>query len=61
MTQPANSYMLALRPDNENGVSLVWRTKENGKDVAYCMEPARSNWQRVEANVLSLLPLDREL
>ncbi len=62
MVQPANSYMLALQP-NETGRSrsLVWRTQEDGKAVEYKSEPARSNWQRFKANVLSLLPFDREL
>ncbi|HTD04571.1 phospholipase D family protein [Undibacterium sp.] len=62
MVQPANSYALALRP-NETGkpAGLVWRTQESGKAVEYDKEPARSNWQRIKVNMLSLLPLDKEL
>ncbi len=62
MVQPANSYTLALRPnDAGKAPSLVWRTQENGKAVEYDTEPARSDWQRIKANSLSLLPLDKEL
>lgn len=62
MVQPANSYMLALRPNDAWGSpSLVWRTQEDAKAVEYDTEPARSGWQRFKVNVLSLLPLDKEL
>lgn len=62
MVQPVNSYMLALRPNDAGGSpSLVWRTQEGGKAVEYDTEPARSHWQRIKVNVLSLLPLDDEL
>jgi len=62
MVQPANAYMLALR---QNGAgmepSLVWRTRKGGRAVEYDTEPARSDWQRVKANILSMLPVDDEL
>jgi putative cardiolipin synthase len=62
MVQPVNSYMLALRPNKAGWApSLVWQTQENGKAVEYDTEPARSDWQRLKVNVLSLLPLDKEL
>jgi putative cardiolipin synthase len=62
MVQPVNSYMLALRPNKAGWApSLVWQTQENGKAVEYDTEPARSDWQRFKVNVLSLLPLDKEL
>jgi putative cardiolipin synthase len=59
---PANSYGLALHADDV-GVSshLLWRTQENGRAIEYDREPARSDWQRVKVNFLSLLPLDNEL
>lgn len=57
MTQPENAYRLVL----DEHKNLVWRTRENGKDVEYFSEPARSDWQRIEANALSLLPVDDEL
>lgn len=62
MVQPANSYLLALRPNDAGGSpSLAWRTQEDGKAVEYYTEPARSDWQRFKVNILSLLPLDKEL
>jgi cardiolipin synthase C len=62
MVQPANSYSLALRATEAGGApGLVWRTQEGGKAVEYDTEPARSDWQRLKVNFLSLLPLDKEL
>ncbi len=62
MVQPANAYRLALRANDVPGTSsLVWQTREEGRAVEYDAEPARSIWQRIQVNVLSLLPLDREL
>jgi len=62
MAQPANSYVLPLRPNGAEGSqSLVWHTREDGKDVEYDTEPARSDWQRVKVNSMALLPLDKEL
>ncbi|HET7774890.1 MAG TPA: phospholipase D-like domain-containing protein, partial [Azospira sp.] len=62
MAQPANAYRLELRPsDNGSAPELIWLTQENGQAVEYGVEPARSTWQRIKANILTLLPLDREL
>ncbi|MCK9382343.1 MAG: phospholipase D family protein [Sulfuritalea sp.] len=62
MVQPVNSYLLALRPNDAGGTrSLAWRTQEDTQAVEYETEPARSDWQRLKVNVLSLLPLDSEL
>jgi putative cardiolipin synthase len=59
---PANSYALALRKNPAGGApELIWRTREGGKDVEYDKEPARSDWQRMQVELLTLLPLDREL
>jgi putative cardiolipin synthase len=53
---------LALRQnDPASSPTLVWRTQEYGKAVEYETEPARSNWQRIKAHFLSLLPLGKEL
>lgn len=62
MVQPVNVYMPALR-DNGAGKtpSLVWRTQEGGETVEYQTEPARNEWQRINADILTLLPLDDEL
>jgi putative cardiolipin synthase len=62
MVSLPNSYELKLRPrDGGRSPGLVWRTEEQGKVVEYDREPARSNWQRLEVDLLSLLPLDDEL
>jgi putative cardiolipin synthase len=62
MVQPVNSYGLALRPNDAGGApKLVWLTQEDGNAVEYDIEPARSEWQRFKVNVLSMLPLDKEL
>jgi putative cardiolipin synthase len=59
---PANSYALALQRDPKGGSArLIWRTREGGKDIVYETEPARSPWQRMKVEFLSLLSLDREL
>ena len=59
---PANSYALALRKDPAGGApKLIWRTREDGKDIDYDSEPARSAWQRTQVEFMSLLPLDGEL
>ncbi|MES2103804.1 MAG: phospholipase D family protein [Pseudomonadota bacterium] len=62
LAQPVNAYVLELRAgDAGQAASLVWHTKEGGKVVDYDVEPARSSWQRTKVNMLSLLPLDKEL
>jgi len=62
MVQPVNAYTLALRPgDVGRAPSLVWRTREDGKAIEYETEPARSDWQRFKVDLLTLLPVDKEL
>jgi cardiolipin synthase C len=62
MASLPNSYTLALLPrDLGRSPSLIWRTDEDGQAVEYDTEPARSDWQRAEVHLLSLLPLDKEL
>ena len=62
MTSPPNSYELTLLPrDGDRSPRLVWRTQEDGKAFEYDREPARSNWQRLKVEFLTLLPLDDEL
>jgi putative cardiolipin synthase len=59
---PENSYGLALQADDVGGSPhLLWRTQENHRTVEYDREPARSEWQRMKLNFLSLIPLDNEL
>ena len=58
MVQPENSYQLIL---GDNHKDLIWRTRKNGINIDYDAEPARSGWQLFKADVLSCLPIDREL
>lgn len=63
MVRPQNSYSVELRHPDARPASgkLTWTTVENGISVEYESEPARNGWQRFEARVLALLPLDSEL
>jgi len=59
IAQPANSYVLMLSPADGTGPShLVWRTLEDGISVDLDQEPDVTFWQRLQADMLSLLPLD---
>ena len=57
MVQPENAYSVELRDQRH----LVWETQEGGKTVRYDREPARGEGQRLQVELLSFLPLDREL
>lgn len=59
MVQPVNSYKLALSPNSAS--ALRWNTQEGEAAIEYVTEPARSNWQRMKVNILTLLSVDDEL
>ena len=62
MTEPQNSYVLALRahhPGDKPG--LIWQTREAGQMVEYWHEPARRRWHRLMVRLLALLPIESEL
>jgi putative cardiolipin synthase len=61
MVQPAKAYQVLLHRNGAQPPTLIWRTQEGGMPVDYAREPARSAWQRIKVNLLSLLPDDREL
>ena len=62
MIRPDNAYALNWREAVGGAPAhLVWDTREDGKDVEYTQEPARSSWQRFDLRFLSWLPLDHEL
>jgi putative cardiolipin synthase len=62
MVRPDNAYALSWREAVGGAPAhLVWDTREDGKDVEYTQEPARSAWQRFDLRFLSWLPLDHEL
>lgn len=59
ITQPANSYVLVLSEvDGFGQRHLVWRTVENGMRVDFDQEPNVTFWQRLQIDMLSMLPLD---
>jgi putative cardiolipin synthase len=62
MAQPENVYVPAWREPGAGATGhLVWDTREDGKDVEYLREPARSSWQKFKLTVMSWLPVNREL
>jgi putative cardiolipin synthase len=62
MAQPANAYEVLLQANRSGkGRHLIWRTLEEEVLVDLQSEPARSLWQKFQAGLLSLLPLDSEL
>ncbi len=61
MVKPENCYTLELKPSGGASPRLVWKTRENGRDVEYTREPARSEWQRFEDKLLEILPIESEL
>ncbi len=62
MAQAANAYELRLQSEHSSGKQhIIWRTLENGQMVDHQTEPERSGWQKIKANLFSLLPLDDEL
>jgi cardiolipin synthase C len=62
MTNPDNVYVPAWREPGAGAPGhLAWNTRENGKDVEYLREPARSSWQRFKLTLMSWLPVNREL
>ena len=62
IAQPANSYVLRLGDADAMGRRpLVWRTQENGMAVDFHEEPAVTDWQRLQVDLLAILPLDELL
>jgi putative cardiolipin synthase len=59
ITQPANSYVLVLSDADRFGQRhLVWRTLEDGARMDFDQEPNVTFWQRLQIDMLSMLPLD---
>lgn len=62
LTDPSNSYEVLLKADPATKAeSLVWSTKENGKPIEYSNEPSRNTQQRIQEDLMTILPLDDEL
>jgi putative cardiolipin synthase len=59
ITQLANSYVLVLSEADRFGQRhLVWRTLEDGTRMDFDQEPNVTFWQRLQIDMLSMLPLD---
>jgi cardiolipin synthase C len=62
MTQPENAYAVRWQEQEPGDApALTWQTVESGKPLTLQREPARSWWQKFEAHLLALFPIDREL
>jgi putative cardiolipin synthase len=62
MTQPASAYAVSLQSLGPGKPAvMVWRTLENERPVEYRREPSNSPWRRMEATLLSMLPIQKEL
>ena len=51
---PANSFRLELDEDDD----VVWVAEDEGKEVRFRHAPDASLWHRLQADFLSLLPID---
>jgi len=59
LAQPTNSYIPQLgSPDAAGKPKLTWRTEENGKMVELATEPMGDLLRGIQANLLTLLPID---
>jgi putative cardiolipin synthase len=61
ITVPQDCYRVTLDTDAGGIAHLAWHTVESGRPVTYTVEPARSAWQRMQAQWLTMLPIDGEL
>jgi putative cardiolipin synthase len=68
LIQPANSYHVLNVPARPAAGKrqpaaphYLWVTLENGQMTTYHFDPAANEWQRLNVNLITLLPLDAEL
>lgn len=54
---PSYSYKLDLGDDG----SLIWKAEKDGKPVTYTSEPDSSVWRNIQAEIISLLPIEDHL
>lgn len=50
-----SAYQVVLQ---EDGSSLAWQARENGKTVMHTDEPGVSFWKRTAIRLLALLPIE---
>ena len=58
IAQPANSYVLALADGGNPLLRLKWRSVDDGREVVTEIEPGKDRVRDLQADLLSLLPLD---
>jgi len=56
-TSPENSYRLVI---DKKG-NLVWVAREKGQNVYYTHDPKAGFWRSIEADVMSILPVEDQL
>jgi cardiolipin synthase C len=61
MVSPKEAYHVVLDSTDTNTPRLVWNTELDQKQQVLKAEPSRGWWQRLEARLLALLPIDAEL
>jgi len=60
ITQPANSYQVALQKDEAGKPKLIWHTEQDGKKMDLTDEPG-SIARKLEVDVMSVLPIEDQL
>ena len=56
-----SSYRVTLEKGERGFDRLVWTTEDNGKTVRYTSEPETGFWQRFNAWLISLFPIEDQL
>jgi len=57
----SNSYRVTRSKDTATGPVLTWHTSVDGRTVEWHYEPDTTAWQRLQMDVLSLLPIESQL
>jgi putative cardiolipin synthase len=57
ITTPTYSYKIEL--DDEGAV--IWKAEKDGKAVKYTSEPDSSFWRKIQAQIISILPIENHL
>lgn len=56
VTAPDTSYRVTL-DENRNG-NIIWKGRENGKEVQYHSEPKSGFWRSIQEKLMSVLPVE---
>jgi putative cardiolipin synthase len=58
ITQPANSFVLALEDDAKGARHLVWKSVKDGKAIVYQTEPGDDQQRKLLVDLYGLLPIE---